>query len=267
MSCADSLPCFGRAPYVTTTPPPTTPPPPSPPPPPPTPLDLNPSPYLAIALRMKGFPDSPTSQRGNGIETGMSETAEATEASRLRAPPGWTDMMSSLVAVAQFLEYEVSHFIKVVWVEEYVSNATFLQTSRRHGPAALTTRARRRVARLLRWMLPSTPVPLLLRDAPPPLSLPLSHAYSDRAVTASRTPPTAGSEDSLANVVPAPLAGTPAPKRGSNGALDVRDLGDTVSRQARAAAELVVYIQITGLRGLWRVTCDVRRVTCDVALP
>ena len=102
----------------------------------------------------------------------------------------------------------------------------------------------------MRWMLPSTPVPLLLRDAPPPLS-------SDRAVTASRTPPTAGSEDSLANVVPAPLAGTPAPKRGSNGALDVRDLGDTVSRQARAAAELVVYIQITGLRGLWRVTCDV----------
>ena len=109
----------------------------------------------------------------------------------------------------------------------------------------------------MRWMLPSTPVPLLLRDAPPPLSLPLSHAYSDRAVTASRAPPTAGSEDSLANVVPAPLAGTPAPKRGSNGALDVRDLGDTVSRQARAAAELVVYIQITGLRGLWRVTCDV----------
>ena len=60
---------------------------------------------------------------------------------------------------------------------------------------------------------------------------------------------------------------TPAPKRGSNGVLDVRDLGDTVSWQARAAAELVVYIQITGLRGLWRVTCDVRRVTCDVALP
>ena len=150
-------------------------------------------------------------------------------------------MTSSLVAdaIAEFLEYEVSHFIQVVRVEEYVSNATFLQTSRRHWPAALTTRARRSVARLLRWVLPSTPVPLLLRDAPPPFS---AHAVKER-----RMPITEGSEDSLAKAVP---ASTPAPKRGSNGARDVREFGDTVSWQVRAAAELVVYIQITGLRGV-----------------
>ena len=92
------------------------------------------------------------------------------------APPGWTDQTSSLVveALADFLEYEVSHFIKITKVEEYAPDrdaATMSTRDSHHNNKAqnsLVTTLRRAFARQWRRST-EAPLPYFLRDAPPPI--------------------------------------------------------------------------------------------------
>ena len=128
--------------------------------------------------------------------------------------PEWTDTTSRLLAdaIAEFLEYDVSHFIQVTSVQEAkedTQNTSASSSSMRapagrkigtgtngesshgtNGGGSYSTnwggsygheameRARKASARLWHRILPTNPPPLFLRDAPPPLpylSVPLSY--------------------------------------------------------------------------------------------
>lgn len=81
------------------------------------------------------------------------------------SPPGWTSSTSGLVAeaIAEFLEYDVSHFIKVTKVEEYKETSPDLSTSymRAHPVASVLERTRRTLARQWCRVLPVNSTTLL----------------------------------------------------------------------------------------------------------
>jgi len=185
-------------------------------------------------------------------------------------------MTSSLVAdaLADFLEYEVSHFIKVVRVEEYVGNATSaMRASTQRKPPALPTKARRGAARLWRRLLPHTPVPLFMRDAPPPISDPAPAVAAPEAAPLTSPVPasTPAPEDARAGYGYARSGvghgyGRTDSGYSHGGSLPAQDTLGPVNWHVRVVADLVVFVQITGLAAVPK-PCAYASCLCLVPTP